>query len=160
MNSNALRNKINKRREGPQSTHSLEKRKQLENIFNKWKQNKKFQNKIGDPKQVTHKKHTLPPNVYGGTRRRQLKKRKIKRKTKRKTKRNKRDTKKNKKIIIGGGTCGSSNTIKANCINTMPTAKAQKLNSATRTSFIHGLIPLAKAKTPEVAAYNVPVYKK
>jgi hypothetical protein len=42
----------------------------------------------------------------------------------------------------------------------MPTAKAEKLNSATRTSFKHGLIPLAEAVTPRVAAYNVPVYKE
>ena len=41
----------------------------------------------------------------------------------------------------------------------MPTAKAEKLNSATRTSFKHGLIPLAEAVTPRVAAYNAPVYK-
>jgi len=87
-------------------------------------------------------------------------KRKKSKNTKRKTKRNKRDTKKNKKIIIGGGNCPSSNTIEANCIDTMPTAKAEKLNSATRTSFKHGLIPLAEAVTPRVAAYNVPVYKE
>lgn len=86
-------------------------------------------------------------------------KRKKSKNTKRKTKRNKRDTKKNKKIIIGGGNCPSSNTIEANCIDTMPTAKAEKLNSATRTSFKHGLIPVAKAVTHGVAAYNVPVYK-
>ena len=87
-------------------------------------------------------------------------KRKKSKNTKRKTKRNKRDTKKNKKIIIGGGNCPSSNTIEANCIDTMPTAKAEKLNSATRTSFKHGLIPVAKAVTHGVAAYNVPVYKE
>lgn len=79
-----------------------------------------------------------------------------KRKNKRKTKRNKRNTKKNNKII-GSGTCSSS---EAKCIDNIPTAKAQGLNSATRTSFKHGLIPLAKAETPRVAAYNVPVYKQ
>jgi hypothetical protein len=86
-------------------------------------------------------------------------KRKKSKNTKRKTKRNKRDTKKTKKIIIGGGNCGSS-TIEANCIDTMPTATAEKINSATRTSLKHSLIPVAKAVTPGVAGYNVPVYKQ
>jgi len=107
------------------------------------------------------------PSLYDGGKKQTRKKsnrkinskRKKSKNTKRKTKRNKRDTKKNKKIIIGGGNCPSSNTIEANCIDTMPTAKAEKLNSATRTSFKHGLIPVAKAVTHGVAAYNVPVYK-
>ena len=133
-------------------------------------QTNKLRTRSGKPRDIDLLNSDFPEDdsqLHGGGKKQTRKKRNRKinskrkksKNTKRKTKRNKRDTKKNKKIIIGGGNCGSS-MIEANCIDTMPTAKAEKLNSATRTSFKHGLIPLAEAVTPGVAAYNVPVYKK
>ena len=111
-------------------------------------------------KRIGERLPPVPSSKKGGRKHTRNKKRRSKtskkRKNKRKTKRNKRNTKKNKKII-GAGTCSSS---EAKCIDNIPTAKAQELNSATRTSFKHGLIPWANAETPRVAAYNVSVYKE